>query len=163
MSLDSIFKAYDVRGVVPDQLDAEKARAIGYAFAKFADAPKILVAHDMRPSGEELSTAFAEGITSTGTDVVNLGLASTDLLYYAAGKLDAPGAMFTRISLTRNLATSSGDRELETVVQPASRQPTATPKTTRRCMECPPVPVPGPVMNQNAQRSRARRQIGGKR
>ncbi|MGH9224550.1 MAG: phosphomannomutase/phosphoglucomutase [Acidimicrobiales bacterium] len=95
MPLDAIFKAYDVRGVVPDQLDADTARAIGWAFATFAGAPTVLLARDMRPSGEALSSAFAEGVTSTGTDVVDLGLASTDLLYYAAGKLDAPGAMFT--------------------------------------------------------------------
>jgi phosphomannomutase len=95
MSLDTIFKAYDVRGVVPDQLDADTARAIGSAFARFAKAPRVLVARDMRPSGEELSRAFAEGATSEGVDVVDLGLASTDLLYFAAGHLDAPGAMFT--------------------------------------------------------------------
>jgi len=95
MSLDAIFKAYDVRGIVPDQLDARAARAIGWAFARFAGAPRILVARDMRQSGEELSAAFAEGATEAGADVVLLGLASTDLLYFAAGHLDAPGAMFT--------------------------------------------------------------------
>ena len=94
-SLDAIFKAYDVRGTVPDQFDAGAARAIGAAFARFAGAPSLLVARDMRPSGEELGAAFAEGATSQGVDVVDLGLASTDLLYYAAGKLDAPGAVFT--------------------------------------------------------------------
>jgi phosphomannomutase len=96
-SLDSIFKAYDVRGVVPDQFDATLARAIGGAFARFA-APgggTILVARDMRPSGVELVQAFTEGVTEQGVDVVDLGLASTDLLYFASGKLDAPGAMFT--------------------------------------------------------------------
>ncbi|HVF32884.1 MAG TPA: phosphomannomutase/phosphoglucomutase [Acidimicrobiales bacterium] len=96
-SLDSIFKAYDVRGVVPDQFDAELARAIGGAFARFAapDGGTILVARDMRPSGVELVQAFTEGVTTSGVDVVDLGLASTDLLYFASGKLDAPGAMFT--------------------------------------------------------------------
>ncbi|MEW6153315.1 MAG: phosphomannomutase/phosphoglucomutase [Actinomycetota bacterium] len=95
MSLDSIFKAYDVRGLVPDQFDAQAARAIGWAFARFAGEPRVLVARDMRPSGEELAAAFAEGANRAGADVVDLGLASTDLLYYAAGKLSAPGAMFT--------------------------------------------------------------------
>jgi phosphomannomutase len=71
------------------------ARRVGAAFAAFASAPSILVARDMRPSGEELSGAFAEGANSQGVDVVDLGLASTDLLYYAAGSLDAPGAVFT--------------------------------------------------------------------
>jgi phosphomannomutase len=95
-----IFKAYDVRGTVPDQLDAEMAERIGAAFARFvaAETPgtnRVLVARDMRPSGVELAGAFAEGVVSQGLDVVDLGLASTDLLYFAAGSLDAPGAMFT--------------------------------------------------------------------
>ena len=94
-SLDAIFKAYDIRGVVPDQLDAAAARSIGWAFARFADAPRILVARDMRPSGEALSEAFADGAMAAGTDVVDLCLASTDLIYFAAGHLNAPGAMFT--------------------------------------------------------------------
>ncbi|HEV3225845.1 MAG TPA: phosphomannomutase/phosphoglucomutase [Acidimicrobiales bacterium] len=93
--LDAVFKAYDIRGTVPDQLDATLCRAIGSAFARFAGAPRILVARDMRPSGVELSAAFAEGACSQGVDVVDLGMASTDLIYYAAGRLDAPGAMFT--------------------------------------------------------------------
>ncbi|HJV08932.1 MAG TPA: phosphomannomutase/phosphoglucomutase, partial [Acidimicrobiales bacterium] len=94
-TLDSIFKAYDIRGVVPDQLDAGLARAVGAAFARFTGAPRVLVGRDMRPSGVELTEAFAEGATSQGADVVDLGLISTDLAYYAAGSLDAPAAMFT--------------------------------------------------------------------
>ena len=94
-SFDTVFKAYDIRGTVPDQLDAAMCRAIGAAFARFADAPRIVVARDMRESGVDLAAAFAEGVTAHGVDVVDLGLASTDLLYFAAGRLDAPGAMFT--------------------------------------------------------------------
>jgi phosphomannomutase len=95
-----IFKAYDVRGTVPDQLDAAMAQQIGAAFARFVhgeepSTTRVLVARDMRPSGVELAGAFAEGVVSQGLDVVDLGLASTDLLYFAAGSLDAPGAMFT--------------------------------------------------------------------
>jgi phosphomannomutase len=93
--LDTIFKAYDIRGTVPDQFDASVARAIGAAFARFTGAPRILVARDMRPSGVELSQAFADGVTAQGVDVVDLGMASTDLMYFAAGRLDSPGAMFT--------------------------------------------------------------------
>jgi phosphomannomutase len=93
--LDTIFKAYDIRGTVPDQLDAELARRIGAAFAAFADSGQILLARDMRPSGTELTHAFADGVTSQGIDVVDLGMASTDLVYFAAGMLDSPGAMFT--------------------------------------------------------------------
>ncbi len=93
--LDSIFKAYDIRGTVPDQLDADVCRRIGAAFARFAESDRVLVARDMRPSGEELVSAFAEGATGQGVDVIDLGIASTDLIYFAAGHLDAPGAMFT--------------------------------------------------------------------
>ena len=96
-SLDEIFKAYDVRGVVPDQFDADLAYAIGGAFARFAapDGGEVLVARDMRPSGIDLTKAFTEGVTDQGVNVVDLGLASTDLLYFASGRRNAPGAMFT--------------------------------------------------------------------
>jgi phosphomannomutase len=93
--LSRIVKAYDVRGVVPDELDANIARALGAAFARFTGAPKIVTARDMRESGVELGAAFAEGVTSQGVDVVESGLGSTDLLYYASGSMDIPGAMFT--------------------------------------------------------------------
>jgi phosphomannomutase len=97
---DTIFKAYDIRGTTPDQLDADGARAIGAAFAHFAaghvgGAKQVLVARDMRTSGVELAAAFMAGVQSQGIEVVELGLASTDLLYFASGKLDSPGAMFT--------------------------------------------------------------------
>jgi phosphomannomutase len=94
-SLDRIFKAYDVRGTVPDQMNADVARAVGAAFAAFTGASRVLVARDMRPSGPELVRAFAEGVTSTGVDVVDLGLCSTDQMYFASGSMNAPGAMFT--------------------------------------------------------------------
>ncbi len=93
--LDQIVKAYDIRGTVPDQLDAEVARALGVGFARFTDTDAVLVARDMRPTGPELVEAFADGVMAQGVDVVDLGLASTDLLYFAAGSLDMPGAMFT--------------------------------------------------------------------
>jgi len=94
-SLSDVFKAYDIRGLVPEELNALQFRAIGVAVARFTGAPTILVARDMRESGVALSEAFALGARSEGATVVDLGLASTDLLYFAAGKLDAPGAMFT--------------------------------------------------------------------
>ena len=97
--LDQIFKAYDIRGIYPDQIDAPTCRRIGAAFARFvADgdgATRVLVARDMRPSGPELVAAFTEGALSQGLDVVDIGMVSTDLLYFAAGRLDAPGAVFT--------------------------------------------------------------------
>jgi phosphomannomutase len=97
--LSTIIKAYDVRGVVPDEWDEKTARAIGAAFAEFvisdSAATAVVTAHDMRESSIPLSRAFAEGVISRGVDVIEAGLGSTDLLYFAAGSLDLPGAMFT--------------------------------------------------------------------
>jgi phosphomannomutase len=93
--MDQVFKAYDVRGTVPDQLNADMCLAIGRAMARFAGAPEVLVARDMRESGVELSAAFSDGVRAEGAEVTDLGLASTDFLYFASGHLDAPGAMFT--------------------------------------------------------------------
>ncbi|GHE10594.1 phosphomannomutase/phosphoglucomutase [Klenkia taihuensis] len=97
--LSSLIKAYDVRGVVPDQWDETVARAIGAAFAEFVHAESgataVVTAHDMRETSVPLSRAFAEGVLSRGVDVVEAGLGSTDMLYFAAGSLDLPGAMFT--------------------------------------------------------------------
>jgi phosphomannomutase len=97
--LSSLIKAYDVRGVVPDEWDEDISRAIGAAFAEFvateSGATAVVTAHDMRESSVPLSRAFAEGVLSRGVDVVEAGLGSTDLLYFAAGSLDLPGAMFT--------------------------------------------------------------------
>jgi len=93
--LETIFKAYDIRGVVPDQLDADVVRAVGSAFARFTGASRILVGRDMRTSGIELAGAFTDGVIGYGADVVDLGLASTDLVYFASGKLNAPAAMLT--------------------------------------------------------------------
>lgn len=93
--LDEIVKAYDVRGTVPDKFNPEIAYALGVGFAAFAGAPRILVGRDMRPSGVGLSEAFSDGVRALGVDVVDLGMVSTDMLYFAAGSLDAPGAVFT--------------------------------------------------------------------
>jgi phosphomannomutase len=100
--LTQIIKAYDVRGVYPDQLDAELAERVGAAFAQVVGASRsaggpgaVVVGRDMRPSGPELVAAFCAGVTGQGVDVVDIGLASTDQLYFAAGRLGLPGAMFT--------------------------------------------------------------------
>ncbi len=93
--LDQIVKAYDVRGTTPDEMNDEVAFALGVAFAQFVDASTIIVARDMRVTGESLAQAFAQGAMDCGVNIVDLGLASTDMVYYAAGVLNAPGAMFT--------------------------------------------------------------------
>ena len=95
MSLDAIFKAYDIRGIYPDEIDDDLARRVGNAFARFTGADTLLVGHDMRPSSPGLADAFTEGATLAGADVVQIGLCSTDVVYFASGRLDAPGAMFT--------------------------------------------------------------------
>jgi phosphomannomutase len=91
----TIFKAYDVRGIYPDQLDEEATYRIGWAFASWSSAPRIIVGKDCRLSSPALSGAFSEGVTDAGIDVVDVGLATTDMVYFASGRLSMPGAMFT--------------------------------------------------------------------
>jgi len=100
--LDAVFKAYDVRGLVPDEFDAQLARAIGAAVVEVLGVRTsdggpgaLVVGQDMRPSGDELVAAFADGVCAQGCDVIRIGLASTDGLYFASGDLGLPGAMFT--------------------------------------------------------------------
>ena len=98
--LSAVIKAYDVRGVVGEQIDSALVREVGAATARLLrdespDTRVLVVGHDMRPSSPELVAAFAEGVTAHGLDVINIGLASTDMLYFASGALDVPGAMFT--------------------------------------------------------------------
>ncbi|MGW3099417.1 phosphomannomutase/phosphoglucomutase [Streptomyces sp. NPDC001102] len=95
VDLSQIVKAYDVRGVVPDQWDESLAELFGAAFVQVTRARAIVVGHDMRPSSPGLSRAFARGAAGQGADVTEIGLCSTDQLYYASGALDLPGAMFT--------------------------------------------------------------------
>ncbi len=100
--LDAIIKAYDVRGIVPDQFDESLARDVGAAFVQVlgistsAGGPgAVVVGHDMRPSGPDLVAAFCDGVIAQGCDVIRIGLCSTDGLYFASGRLGLPGAMFT--------------------------------------------------------------------
>ncbi|WP_114422244.1 phosphomannomutase/phosphoglucomutase [Nocardioides houyundeii] len=94
-NLDAIFKAYDVRGTVPDQLDDTLARATGEAFVEVTGTDTVVVGHDMRPSSPGMAAAFAQGAAGAGADVVMIGLASTDQLYFASGHLGHAGVMFT--------------------------------------------------------------------
>ena len=93
--LSNIVKAYDVRGVVPDQLDEQVAAALGAAFVDVTGASRVVTAHDMRESGPGLAGAFAAGAAARGAQIVDAGLGSTDMLYFASGHLDVAGAMFT--------------------------------------------------------------------
>ncbi len=97
--IPNIFKAYDIRGLVGSELTKQFAFSTGVAFAKFLELERepatVVIGEDMRPSSPELADAFSAGVTSQGLDVIRIGLASTDMLYFAAGKLNLPGAMFT--------------------------------------------------------------------
>jgi phosphomannomutase len=171
-SLDAIFKAYDVRGTVPDQLDAALCERIGEAFAHFVrhdqagesagdravesggggagvdhGVRRVLVARDMRPTGAELAGAFAEGVQRQGLDVVDLGLASTDLVYFASGTLDAPAAMFTA---SHNPAQYNGIKLCLAGAAPVGEDTgLATIKSLARAgVDTPPVP-PGRIESAN--------------
>src|SRR5712692_6591523 len=93
--LGSIFKAYDIRGTYPDQLNEDAAFRVGRAFARWTGAAKLVLGRDCRVSSPALSAAFADGATGFGTGVVDAGLATTDMVYFASGRLDLPGVMFT--------------------------------------------------------------------
>lgn len=95
MNLDSIFKAYDIRGLVPEQLDEDAARRIGSAFAVFAGAPSMVVGRDCRESSPGLAAALTEGVVARGVAVQDLGMITTDMVYFASGALDVPGVMIT--------------------------------------------------------------------
>ena len=99
MTIPNIFKAYDIRGLVGSELTKQFAFSTGVAFAKFLELERepatVVIGEDMRPSSPELADAFSAGVTSQGMDVIRIGFASTDMLYFAAGKLNLPGAMFT--------------------------------------------------------------------
>jgi phosphomannomutase len=140
--LSAIVKAYDIRGVVPGELDESVAHAAGAAFVRLTGADRVVTGHDMRESSGPLSAAFAAGANSQGASVVEAGLASTDLLYFASGWLDLPGAMFTAshnparyngIKLCRAGAApvgqDSGLREIQRLVEqgvPPSGRPAGT-------------------------------------
>ena len=96
----SIFKAYDVRGLFPQQINTEVARSIGESWARLIkrnepETKTVIVGRDMRPSGQELVLAFSQGVNAQGVDVIDIGLCSTDMLYFASGHLQLPGSVFT--------------------------------------------------------------------
>ncbi|MGW0573895.1 phosphomannomutase/phosphoglucomutase [Streptomyces tauricus] len=160
--LSQLVKAYDVRGVVPDQWDETLAELFGAAFVQVTGADAIVTGHDMRPSSPGLSRAFARGAAARGVDVTEIGLCSTDQLYYASGAFDLAGAMFTAshnparyngikmcragaapvgqdtgLTEIRELVESWLDAGTRTAPAPPSAAPTATP------------PVPGKITQRD--------------
>jgi phosphomannomutase len=143
-----IFKAYDIRGTYPDQIDERLARAVGSAFATFAGTSRIVIARDMRPSGEALCAAFSDGVRACGVEVTDLGLASTDFLYFATGHLDVPGAMFTAshnpaqyngiklcLAGAKPIGVESGLVEIEAMTNTFYLQPATGAPAARRTMD----------------------------
>jgi len=148
LDTSAVFKAYDIRGTSPGQLDANLVRAIGAAVARFCGVDRLLVCRDMRESGPELVDAFAEGAASQAVEIIDLGLASTDFLYFAAGHLDAPGAMFTAshnpaeyngiklcLAGARPIGRDTGLLEIEELTQDFLRTPPAPLPVTRTTMD----------------------------
>ncbi|WP_408896325.1 phosphomannomutase/phosphoglucomutase [Nocardioides sp. R1-1] len=118
-NLSKVFKAYDVRGIVGEQLDEELARATGAAYVDVLGVDALVVGYDMRPSSPSLAGAFADGATSAGADVTMIGLASTDQLYFASGHLELPGAMFTA---SHNPAQYNGIKLCRALAQPVGME-----------------------------------------
>ncbi len=118
-NLAATFKAYDVRGIVPDQLDEDLARAAGAAYVQVLGASSLVIGYDMRPSSPGLAGAFADGATGAGADVTMIGLASTDQLYFASGHLGLPGAMFTA---SHNPAQYNGIKMCRAYAQPVGTE-----------------------------------------
>ena len=148
--LDLIVKAYDIRGTVPDQLDADVAHALGVGFAQYSQSDSVLVARDMRPTGPELVEAFSAGVTGQGVDVIDLGLASTDLLYFAAGALDSPGAMFTA---SHNPAQYNGVKFCRSGAKPIGIETgLATIRDTAAAVLAGSGPVAGPARGRRSER-----------
>ena len=118
-NLGKVFKAYDVRGLVGEQLDEELARATGAAYVEVLGVDAMVIGYDMRPSSPSLAGAFADGATAAGADVTMIGLASTDQLYFASGHLDLPGAMFTA---SHNPAAYNGIKLCRRLAQPVGME-----------------------------------------
>ena len=116
--IDQIIKAYDIRGFVENYLTPDFVFDVGQAFAMLVKSECVVVGHDMRPSSPELVRAFSEGVNLQGTDVINIGLSSTDQLYFATGRLEMPGAMFTA---SHNPAPYNGIKMAQAFAKPIGR------------------------------------------
>jgi phosphomannomutase len=134
-----IFKAYDIRGTVPDQLDAAIARKIGYHFARFLSAGRLVVGQDMRTHSPEIADAVSEGMRAAGCDVVRLGLASTPMTYYAIGSLECDGGLC--VTASHNPGEYNGMKLCSAGARPISRD-TGIDEIEKRCAGA--YPGPGP-------------------
>jgi phosphomannomutase len=144
--LASIVKAYDIRGIVPDQLDEGVAEAIGAAFARVTGAETVVTMHDMRTSSGPLADAFGRGVASQGADVIAGGLGSTDMIYYASGDLGVPGAMITA---SHNPARYNGIKLCRAGAKPVGIQTglLEIKELAERGLD--PAPVPGTVTSRD--------------
>src|ERR1035441_3056549 len=140
--LASIVKAYDIRGVVPDQLDEGVAESVGAAFVKVTGASTIVTLHDMRSSSEPLADAFGRGAAAAGADVLAGGLGSTDMLYYASGDLGVPGAMITA---SHNPAQYNGIKLCPAGAKPGGKENRLKERQDRAERPLAPAPKPGTV------------------
>ncbi|WP_262850824.1 phosphomannomutase/phosphoglucomutase [Mumia quercus] len=153
--LSKLVKSYDVRGASPDLLDAEVARALGAAFAvETGAAPgpegtagSVVIGHDMRVTSPELADALAEGVTSTGADVVAIGLASTDMLYFASGAWDLPGIMVTA---SHNPSSDNGLKLCRAGARPIGRDTGLSAIAERAVAGVEPVLATGSVIARDA-------------
>ena len=147
--LQRIFKAYDIRGVYPEQFDEDAAYRIGRAFGSWSGDERIVLGRDCRLSSPAMSEACASGVTAVGVGIVDIGLATTDMVYFASGRMSLPGAMFTAshnppeynglklcLSGARPVGVESGLAEVQTLAQaessPEARVPAAGDLITRR-------------------------------
>ncbi len=144
LDLSRIFKAYDVRGVYPDDINEMVAERLGAAFAAFVKAPKVIVGRDMRLSSPALAAAFIHGVTGQGTGVIDVGEVSSDALYFASGKLDAPGAMFTA---SHNPPRYNGVKMCLAGAAPIGQDTGLADIRRLAESELPPAPAPGTVEN----------------
>ena len=135
-----IFKAYDIRGTVPAQLDPDVARKIGFHFAQLLTARRLVVGQDMRTHSPEIADAVSEGIRDAGCDVLRLGLASTPMTYYAIGALDCDGGLC--VTASHNPGEYNGMKLCSQGARPISKA-TGIADIEARCQGDDPVPVAG--------------------
>ncbi len=141
-----IFKAYDIRGLYPSELDADLARKIGHAFARFLGAKRLVVGQDARTHSPELADAVSEGMRDAGCDVIRLGLASTPMTYFAIGSLDCDGGLC--VTASHNPGEYNGMKLCREGARPISGD-TGIAEIERMCDE--PYPGPGPSLGSEEQ------------